>query len=128
MDPVRVPPTMMRVAAPMTVPVELCPSDGRGRDQARRLFRLARSVAVDRVELAAGLPAEPEWLEGTLSISFHLPGDAQPIACHARAGEVVVAAGTDEERAERRALELVALPPEAATRIERYVEERQGLR
>jgi hypothetical protein len=116
----------MRVAVSMTVPVELCPSDGRGRDEARRVFRLSRSVAVDRVELAGGLPAEPEWLERTLSISFHLPGDAQPIACRARAVEVVVAADTEEERAERRALDLVALPPEAATRIERYVEERLG--
>jgi hypothetical protein len=40
----------------------------------------------------------------------------------------VIGRDTDEERAERRALLLADLPPEAALRIERYVEERIQVR
>jgi hypothetical protein len=47
-----------------------------------------------------------------------------PVACGARAAEVIVDEDTEHERAERRALILEGLPAEAASRIERYVEER----
>jgi len=105
------------------VPIEISPR-GRTAGDKVRLFRLGRGIAVDHVDLDAGLPEEPAWLLGPLELRFHLPGDPQPIACEARAVEVVVDADTEAERAERRALSFVALPSEVALRIERYVEER----
>jgi len=112
------------VSAPIHVPVELAPADGRGTKDAARIFRLLRSVAVDRLVLGHGLPDEPEWLTGPLHLQFHLPGDPLPVVCAARAAEMIVDIDSDEERAELRALMLEGVPSDAVTRIERYVEER----
>jgi hypothetical protein len=91
------------LSAPLRVPVEL-------RAGARaRWFRLAHEVSLDGLEL--GTPA-PEELDGTLEIAFHLPGDAAPVRCRARArGET---------------LRFLDLDEAAGARIDRYLAERLG--
>jgi hypothetical protein len=113
--------------APIPVPVVFSAA-GASVPEAARMFRLARGVAIDRILLGTGLPESPEWLAGPLRLSLHLPGEPMPLRCGATAAEVVVGRDTDGERAERRALLLSDLPPEAALRIERYVEERLNVR
>lgn len=102
------------------VPVEISPHVG----EQVRLFRLTAAVSVEMLSLAEGLPDEPGWLHDPLQIRFHLPGDPVPIECRARALEVVLDRDTERERAVRGALRFVELLPEAAARIESYVEER----
>ncbi len=112
----------MPPSAPVCMPIEIV---ARGDARAPRVFRLAMEIAVDRLMLAAGLPEDLEWVRGELHLGFHLPGDAQnAIRCVARAEEVVDQAGSEGEHASLRALRLIALSPEAATRIESYVDER----
>ena len=112
----------MPPSAPLCVPIEISPDASH---TAPRVFRLAVEVAVDRLMLAGGLPDDPEWLRGTLHVGFHLPGDPETtIRCAARAEEIVDDVGTDGEHATLRALRLIAVPPDAATRIESYVDER----
>ncbi len=114
----------MLPSAPACMPVEIAAAQKSGGGEAR-VFRLAIEVAVDRLLLAGGLPDDPSWLHGELHLGFHLPGDPkEAIRCVARAEEIVVEVGTDREHASLRSLRLVALAPEAATRIESYVNER----
>lgn len=115
----------MPVSATLCVPVEIGPSSG----DFPRLFRLAVAVSAQRLDLAQGLPDEPGWLHDPFRVRFHLPraeGAATDpaIECHARAFEVVLDRDTENERAIRGGLELIGLAPEAAERIDRYVEER----
>jgi hypothetical protein len=84
---------------------------------------LASGVGSDRLALAH---VAPEELEGAVAVAFHLPGDAAPIRCSGRIVEEVVGAG-EEERAERRAIELFDVDENARARIEHYVTERLGL-
>jgi len=102
------------VVAPLRVPVEIrAPSHG-----ASRWFRLAHGVSEMGLWFPRALPDEL----GAVEIQFHLPEDAQPIACR---GQVVeVEAEARDERPERRAVRFVALVEEARARIARYVEER----
>jgi hypothetical protein len=90
----------------MIMPVEL-----RGGDE--RWFRLSETV--DPRSLLLG-QAAPDELDGVIAIAFHLPGDQQPISCHARIGEVVL-----EDRAERRELIFLDLDDNQRARIEAYV-------
>jgi hypothetical protein len=56
-----------------------------------------------------------------------LPGDAVPIRGVGRVTETVVGEG-EEERAERRVIELAELDEDARARIANYVVERQSFR
>ena len=94
----------MPPSAPVRIPVELR-AGARG-----RWFRLAHAVSVEGLELGA---AAPEELDGPVEVAFHLPGDAEPIRCRARA------------RAE--AVHFVQLDEPDGARIERYIQERLGL-
>jgi hypothetical protein len=110
------------VLAPIHMPIELSAA---GSDETSpRVWRLAHLVGLEQVVLGGDVGDEPEWLAGPLRLRFHLPGDPLPITTHATAHEVVVDRDTDHERAERRALFFDDLPAEAASRLERYVEER----
>jgi len=110
----------MPPSAALRIPIEIAPGSG----TAPRLFRLATSVVPFRLRLAEGLPDDPEWLRGPIHVRFRLPGTEADVECQARAIEIVLHEGLETERAELGALELSALTPEAAARIERYVEER----
>ena len=102
------------------IPVEISPHVG----AAPRVFRLASHIGFDFLSLAQGLPDELGWLHDPLKIRFHLPGDPLAIECRGRAHEVVLDRDTENERAVRGLLQLIDLLPEAATRIETYVDER----
>ncbi len=102
------------------IPVEISPHVG----DAPRLFRLASHLGVGSLSLAQGLPDELGWSHDPLKLRFHLPGDPLAIECSARAHEVVLDRDTENERAVRGVLQLIDLAPEAATRIETYVDER----
>src|SRR5947209_19657281 len=100
----------MSLRAPLRVPVELRAS----RD---RWFRLAHAVGVDGLALGS---AAPDEAEGAIEVAFHLPGDAQPIRCRARAQEIVVDAGEREsERADKREVRFLDLDEDGRARIER---------
>ncbi|MDB4969550.1 MAG: hypothetical protein JWN44_5239 [Myxococcales bacterium] len=104
----------MTQRAPLHVPVEL-------RRQGRtRWFRLSAAVSEQGLLLAHVVP---DALDGPLEVAFHLPGDPEPIRCRGRASEVVVGEG-EEERAERRAIELSDLDQDGRARITNYVTER----
>jgi hypothetical protein len=108
------------MSAPCRVPIEIRAVGG----NAPRVFHLVHAVAPRRLELGAALPDDVDWLHGALVVRFHLPGDAVAIVCHAHARELVFDEGTEQERAALAALDLEGLPPDAALRIEAYVEER----
>jgi hypothetical protein len=76
------------------------------------------------LSLAFVVPLE---VDGPVSFAFHLPGDAVPIRGVGRVTETVVGEG-EEERAERRVIELEELDEEARARIANYVVERQSFR
>ncbi len=104
----------MSLAAPLRVPIEI------RRDQ--RWFLLAGAVSTDELVLLRGVPAE---LEGPLAIAFHLPGDREPIRCHARAQ-----AAPDEAVGEQdlgRRLKFLDLGEPERDRILAYVKDRLGL-
>ena len=103
----------MSFSAPLRVPVEL-----KGSTELR-WFKLAHEVWDRGLGLVAQVPEE---LDGPIALSFHLPGDPQPIRCHGVAEEVVL-----EDRAERRALRFLDLDDSSRARIEAYVQERLGL-
>ena len=107
-------------SAPLHVPIEIRPKGG----PSPRLFRLARAVSLVQVRLEDGLPDDPSWLRGPLLVRFVLPGGGEAVECGARAREVVLDEGTPLERGALAALELDGVPPDAAKRIESYVEER----
>ncbi|HWE31502.1 MAG TPA: hypothetical protein VHB97_26055 [Polyangia bacterium] len=113
-----VPDLEMTQRAPMHVPVEISRGDGR-----TRWFRLTTHVSADALLLAHPIPEE---VAGPLAIAFHLPGDAVPVRCGARAAEAVVGEG-EEERAERRAVIFTDIEEEARARVTTYVSERLGL-
>ena len=110
----------MPPAAAVRIPIEIGPGSG----TAPRLFRLATAIVPFRLSLAEGLPEDPDWLRGPLSLRFRLPGADADVECQGRAREIVMNEGEDGERAALGVLELSGLLPEAAARIERYVEER----
>jgi hypothetical protein len=109
--------------APLRVSVEIAPRGG----GPVRVFRLSTGIADRRLRLATGLPDELDWTHGPLSLEFHLPGGGAAITCDARAEELVLDGGREEERAERAELALLDLTPEAITRIEHYIDERLQL-
>lgn len=109
------------MTAPCRIPIEIRAAGG----TAPRVFHLVHAIAPRRVELGTPLPADVDWLNGDLVVRFHLPvTDGAAIECHARARELVIDEGTEHERAGLAALDLEGLAPEAAQRIEAYVEER----
>jgi hypothetical protein len=108
---------VMSLSAPLRVPVEI-------RTRVR-YFRLAHAVAPDALRLGS---AAPDEAEGAVEVAFHLPGDAGPIRCRARIGEIVVDDDGPEERAERREVRFLDLDPSQRERIEHYVETRLGLK
>jgi hypothetical protein len=104
------------LTAPLRIPVELARDDD-------RWFRLALTVGVDGLELSSAIPDE---LDGPLALRFQLPGDAQPIACRARAEERVVG-DDDDEHAARSALRFLDLDEATRARVQAYLQERLGL-
>ena len=110
----------MPPAAALRIPIEIAPGSG----TRPRLFRLAIAIVPFQVSLAEGLPDDPDWLRGPLSLRFRLPGAEADVECQARAREIVMNEGEEGERAALGVLDLSGLAPEAAARIERYVEER----
>ena len=92
----------MAMSAPLSVPVEL--------RRETRWFRMATEVSVEELELSS---AAPEELTGALEIAFHLPGDVEPIRCHARPHH-----GT---------LRFVDLEAGQRGRIEDYIRSERGL-
>lgn len=88
------------------------------------MFRVAYAISPVALSLGDGLPDEPSWLRGPLRLRFVLPTGGEAVECRARAREVVLERDTPRERAALAALELDGVPPDAATRIESYVEER----
>ena len=107
-------------SAPLNIPIEIRPRGG----PAPRVFRLARELSPVRIWLVDGLPEDPSWLRGPLVVRFVLPGGGEAVECGARAREIVLDEGTPLERGALGALDLDSVPPDAATRIESYVEER----
>lgn len=92
----------MSLAAPLRVPVEI--------RAGARWFRLAHAVSPIGLELGANAPEE---IEGAAELTFHLPGDRQPIRCHGRPRE--------------RELRFLDLDEEGCARIVAYVQERLGI-
>jgi hypothetical protein len=107
----------MTQRAPVNIPVEMRRSGG------TRWYRLGTAVSERGLLLAH---VAPDALDGPLDIAFHLPGDAAPIRCRGLLTEVVVGEG-DQERAERRAVELIDLDQESRARIANYVTERLSI-
>src|SRR6478672_7118966 len=101
----------MTQRAPVNIPVEM------RRGGRSRWFRLATAVGERDLLLAH---VAPESLDGPLEIAFHLPGDPAAIRCRGIVGEIVIGEG-EEERAERRAVELIDLDQDARARITTYV-------
>jgi hypothetical protein len=104
--------------APMTMPVQIGAADA----PEGRWFRLSEELGPDGLTLADGLPEL-----GVVALTFHVPGDPQPIACRARLDELVVSDDAGNERAERRELTFISLDDDARTRILRYLNDRLGL-
>jgi hypothetical protein len=122
--------------APLCVPIEIrradAPFGGFTERNAPlpRWFRLGLGLGLDRIRLRSPLPDE---LRGRpLRVRLHLPpptAQAEGLQEHwdgelsllATAGEVIVKADSDEERAEARLLLLQNLLPADRTRIEDYI-------
>jgi hypothetical protein len=107
-------------SAPCRIPIEIRPSSG----DAPRVFRMAGAISPIGIALVDGLPDSPDWLHGPMILRFVLPGGGETIECAARAREIVLGRDTPLERASLAALDLADVPPDAAKRIESYVEER----
>jgi hypothetical protein len=107
-------------SAPCRIPIELRAAGG----VHPRVFRMARAISPVGLALLEGLPEEPDWLHGPMILRFVLPGGGETIECLARAREVVLGRDTPLERAALAALDLENVEPDAAKRIESYVEER----
>jgi hypothetical protein len=106
------------IAAPLRVPVELrlaeMPSaDG---DLRGRWYRLATEVSDAELELSTAVPEE---LDGTVELTFYVPGAKEPVRCRAAAHEIVVG-----EEAQRRRLRFLDLDEAGRRRIDAYVQER----
>lgn len=110
--------------APLYVPVEIKRQDSD--PLTPRWFRLAIGVATDRIRLRSALPDELK--EGPLAVRLHLPeereGSPEALSLSAEAGETVVDAGEETERAEARLLYLRGVPEAAKDRIRGYVARR----
>jgi hypothetical protein len=120
---------MKEELAPLCVPVEIRRADAAG----RRCFRLALGLGLDRIRLRSPLPEE--LCGPPLAIRLELPPptlQTAALGAHASAeldlsavaGEVVVDAGTDRERAAPLLLLLERLSPLEQTQIENYVTSR----
>jgi hypothetical protein len=107
----------MTQRAPVNVPVEM------RRAGRTRWYRLTSAVSERELLLAH---VAPEALDGPLDVAFHLPGDTAPIRCRGRVSEIIVGEG-EEQRAERRAVELFDLDQDSRARIANYDTERLSI-
>ncbi len=108
------------MSAPCRVPIEIRAAGG----DAPRVFLLVLGIGRRGVVLGAGLPEVVVWLFGALVVRFLVRGVGAGMVWTAHARERVFDEGTEQERAGLAALDLEGLTPEAALRIEAYVEER----
>lgn len=111
---------MAQPVAPLRVPVELRLAGG-----GARWFRQATAVSAEGLLFLRPLPPELAERERPVTVTFHLPEDAEPIVLDARAIEVRGEARRGEDDGPRATAVRFVRPDEAAARrIARYAQAR----